>query len=309
MRSLRLLSALLLVVLAIGSARAADERLAVPSVDDQAKAEKLIRQLFLREFGTRTRAGMQALAGKLLDQAAETKDDPTAKYVLYREAAILAAKAIDLDLAEKAAGELTKQYAVSGASIRAMVIETAAPQFTGADLSRILAEHALAAVAEGFENDDYDAVARLLKVAEPAARTARSVPLISAVSARTKEVETLKAEFDRVKKVLALLQTKPDDPEANLAAGKYFCFRKGAWDKGLPHLTKGSDAKLKELATKDLAKPAEAPAQLEQGEVGWLSAPRRRTSPRSTWNGAPGTGSSWPPPPPPARRGPNWRPT
>src|SRR6185436_5315082 len=40
------------------------------------------------------------------------------------------------------------------------------------------------------------------------------------------------------------LETMPDDPAANLAVGKWYCLYLGDWDKGVPRLAKGGDAKL-----------------------------------------------------------------
>jgi hypothetical protein len=269
MHLLRVSSALLIGFLAAGSLDAADERLAVPAPHDQARSEKLIKRLFQSEYSIKTPSGMKALAGKLLGQAVETNDDPTGRYVLLREAAVLAASAGELDLALKAADLMAKHYHVSGADIKATVFETAARSFVSAELSKVLAERALAAANEGFETDDYPAVIRLMKIAEPAARTAKSEPLITAVQARAKEAEMLNAEYKKLSKVLALLLVKPDDPDANLAAGKFYCFYKGNWDTGLPMLAKGRDDKLKELAARDGAAPVKAAAQIELGEA-WL---------------------------------------
>src|SRR5262249_14401733 len=44
---------------------------------------------------------------------------------------------------------------------------------------------------------------------------------------------------------------------------------KGEWDKGLPMLAKGSDAKLKELAQKELAGPKDAAEQAAVGDGWW----------------------------------------
>jgi len=90
--------------------------------------------------------------------------------------------------------------------------------------------------------------------------------LISSAQARAKEAEALKAEYEKIKAVLEQLKEKPDDADANLTAGKYYCLQKGNWDAGLPLLAKGSDAILKEQAVRDQAGPKEAEAQLGVGD-------------------------------------------
>jgi hypothetical protein len=176
----------------------------------------------------------------------------------------------DLDLAIRAANQLSKHYLVTGAGLKARAFELAAPRYSDINSSKVLAEKAVAAASDALDADDYAAAARLLKVAGTAARNAKSVPLISSVQARTKEADSLKVEFEKLKTVLDRLKEKPDDTEANLTAGKYFCLQKGTWEKGLPFLVKGGDAKLKEMAEKDLAGPAETSAQVDVGE-GWLT--------------------------------------
>ena len=45
------------------------------------------------------------------------------------------------------------------------------------------------------------------------------------------------------------LKESPDDPDANLVVGRYECFVRGDWDKGLPLLAKSSDETLKSAVT------------------------------------------------------------
>jgi hypothetical protein len=66
------------------------------------------------------------------------------------------------------------------------------------------------------------------------------------------------------------LATKPDDAESNLTVGKYLCFRKGEWERGLPLLARSSASKLKELAKGDLANPSDVAEQVAVGN-GWWS--------------------------------------
>ena len=68
---------------------------------------------------------------------------------------------------------------------------------------------------------------------------------------------------------MATLKEKPDDPDANLIVGKYQCFTKGDWDKGMPMLAKGSDEKWKALAEKDIAGADSANEQVKLGDAWW----------------------------------------
>ena len=53
------------------------------------------------------------------------------------------------------------------------------------------------------------------------------------------------ADFEKVKASLEKLKSSPDDPDANLAAGRFYCLTRGDFARGLPMLAKGSDPALK----------------------------------------------------------------
>ena len=52
-----------------------------------------------------------------------------------------------------------------------------------------------------------------------------------------------------------------------MALGQFYCFQKQDWDKGLPLLAKGGNARLAEVAQKELAPPAEAADQVKLGDA------------------------------------------
>ena len=68
---------------------------------------------------------------------------------------------------------------------------------------------------------------------------------------------------------MATLKEKPGDTEANLTVGKYECFSKGKWDKGLPMLAKSNDDTLKSLAARDIAGADSSTEQMKLGDAWW----------------------------------------
>jgi len=77
-------------------------------------------------------------------------------------------------------------------------------------------------------------------------------------------------------KATAKLADSPDDADAHLALGKYLCFQQGDWEQGLPHLSRGGDSTLKELAAKGLTDPKDALAQAEIGDAWWNAAEKAK---------------------------------
>jgi hypothetical protein len=67
-------------------------------------------------------------------------------------------------------------------------------------------------------------------------------------------------------------QPSPNDAQANLIVGRFECFARDDFEKGLPLLSKGSDPALKAAALADLAKPSAGPAFKAAGDAWWEQA-------------------------------------
>lgn len=262
-------------------AQTATKKQPVPAADAQAKAEKLIKELFKDDYAKKKPADMLALSAKLLDQAKETKDDPTARFVLLREARDLAGQAGDLPQALRVVDETAREYEVNLSALKATVLEAAAGLPATPTLSKTIAETALEVIEDALTADDFEAAAKLLKVADAAAQKAKSVPLVSSVQAKGKQVEAVRKDFEQAKVAAEKLAKDPKDAEASAAYGKYLCLRKGDWDKGLALLLESNEAKLKELAVKELRNPTEPADQIDLAE-GWLAYGGKQAEPDKT---------------------------
>lgn len=75
--------------------------------------------------------------------------------------------------------------------------------------------------------------------------------------------------YHEMKEAAAVLDKKPDDPAANLAVGKYYCLRKGDWEKGLPMLALGQDERLKTVAGQEIAGANTAADKVKLGDAWW----------------------------------------
>src|SRR5262249_48854736 len=64
----------------------------------------------------------------------------------------------------------------------------------------------------------------------------------------------------------------------------FLCFSKGDWQQGLPMLARGSDAKLKELAKKDLGNPQDPERQIELADSWWEIAEKLPSGKRYSLN-------------------------
>jgi WD40 repeat protein len=246
----------------------AARKLPLPDDAAQAKAEGDIKQIYKDDYAKKP-SERDPLAWKLLDKARQTKDDMAGRYVLLREARDVAAAAADAASALQAAELMAQQYEVGDVVDFKLAALTATEKaVTTPVANKVLAEAAFVTLDEAVAADNYDAVLKLATLAEECARKAPA-SVRTRIDPRVKEVRDAQKDFEASRAAVASLKDKPDDADANLALGKYLCFRKGDWDAGLPRLSKGGDAALKTLANADLGKPAGAEEQVKVGDGWW----------------------------------------
>lgn len=116
--------------------------------------------------------------------------------------------------------------------------------------------------------DKYEEALDALSDAERSAVAAKDQGMAVFIRDEKKRVAFLKQEFNK-----ALKKGKDDDPVAALAMGKFYCFTKGDWAKGLPFLARGSDEKLKAAAEADLTTPEETAKRLAVADT-WVDVMR-----------------------------------
>ena len=259
------------------------KKAAVPSDDQQAEVEAKIRQIFEKEFSdAKSVNGKITLAAKLFKQGTATSDDPVARFVLWRLASRSAARAGELANALEVVDKMQEQYDVDGLELKANLladaVDTLRTGSSGAQKTVILGESLMnAAIAA----DNFDLANRLLKLANTAAYKANDVQMKREMQTRTRELNRLKQVFSLIQKAQKALDDNPDNEEANLTIGRWYCLAKGNWEKGLPMLAKGSDPDLAAIAKQDLAAPAAPTAQMELGDAWWSLAEKHLATSKS----------------------------
>jgi serine/threonine protein kinase len=253
-----------------GLGKAPPKKPAVPEPAKQAEAEKLIKENFKAEYAKKKPAELAEFAVKLLQEGIDTKDNPAARYVLFREARDVAVQGSDLETALRAIDEMDKAYAISATTMKIDALDKAGrvPGISAPVIRGIL-ENALGLADELIEADEYDAALNALSVARGAAlRTSNLVA--NQISLRSREVAEMQKEYGAARAAADTLVKlgMPDDPDANYRWGRFLALYKGAWSNGLPHLAQGSDAKWKALAEKE-AKATDSAARLELGNTYW----------------------------------------
>ncbi len=252
----------LILVLATFSAGQEPKKWPIPNKDDQAKIEKLIAEIYEREFKKAETDPIERgrLAQVLLGEGKETKDDAAGRYVLLMNAHNLAALAGDVNTALAAADELAHGFTIPPATVfgmkikmlqKASKVEGAAP-----DAYQSVIDRALVILDDTLDADDYPSSIDLIAAAEHAARKMKSVALVVSMRKKQADIDRLQKEFARWQPHADALLKNPKAPEASLEMGKYYALIKGDWDRGLPLLAQGSKNALQSFAKIDMDEKA-----------------------------------------------------
>jgi hypothetical protein len=116
---------------------------------------------------------------------------------------------------------------------------------------------------------EQDEARKLLTLIRANLLGSRNPTVLSDVRDRLAGIEADAIESDRYRAAAERLKTAPNDPAANLAAGRYLYLVRGDATNGLPLLSKGSDAALQKAALAELARPATPEQQKEAGDLWW----------------------------------------
>jgi formylglycine-generating enzyme required for sulfatase activity len=166
----------------------------------------------------------------------------------------------------KFAEEAAASGAVDGAS---NVLDAAGDALAEQKKQAQTACHA-ARVAVARARTPADKTAREKKAAEAQGELEAIEAAQSEVADGAKDLQQARREHEAAQTAQERLKTKPDDPDACLAVGRWHCFYQGNWDEGLKLLAKGSDDALKSLAAEELAsKPSKADQRVARGDGWW----------------------------------------
>ena len=172
---------------------------------------------------------------------------------------------------------MASKYQIDGIQIKAEILENAAKEaHLTPEQKAAIVEASLTVIDEVVGEDNFDVATKLSKQAIALVRLSKNRDLRYTILLKNKEVETMAKAYDDAKEAIATLDTKANDPEANLIVGKYECFTKSDWDKGLPMLAKGSNEELKALAEEDIADTETPTHKLHLVMSGGTLVPNRR---------------------------------
>ena len=191
-----------------------------------------------------------ALAMKLLD--GDTSDNSARQYAMLDQARELAIKAGDVTNAMVAVGKMTKTFKVDE-PLEFKTLGDLNRYVRASSGQREYLQAIVEFVRRTVQEDRFAEALQLIERADSVARKCCGKGWQKRVAAARRELETIAEERKSLEEQFAWLQENPEDRQSNLAVGQFWCFFVRDWEHGLPHLVKGSDKRIAELAEADLA--------------------------------------------------------
>jgi hypothetical protein len=235
----------------------------LPGDDEVEKARALLKQVFKEEI-ERTRKGDKTrsqhdLADELLKKVGKVEGEPAAHFVLLQTARDSAAAAGDFKLAQQATTALIQGYQVDDLELRRRTVTESAKSLLPyyEQQNDDLRKESEQVLRLALEHDDFAAAKEVFAVyAESTRRGQAHRQELQRLQAIEKEIENFKRAYASVGPAIKALGDSPDDADAHYTLGAYVCLVKFRWIDGGKHLAKGSNLRLKVLATEDQAPPA-----------------------------------------------------
>ena len=246
-----------------------DDRIPVPSKAECKEPLELVREIFEAEFrAAKTDEMKSELARRILQAGIATEDDSNGRFVTLRLARDIAVLAGDTETTLDALDAIVQEYQVDDFQEQVSTVTSLVDHQDGAEAGasvELIVE--LCEVAVG--NDDFKTLKTLSKSAIDAAKKSRDNDLRKSVEEFIDALEILEEEYLAVQPHFETLEQSPHNPEANEAAGKYLCFVRGDWERGLSLLAKSADPDLKEVAKLELAEKKETEDVLAIADLWW----------------------------------------
>ena len=255
-----------------GTEAPANGKTPCPSGAALADATKLVNEAYQDDLKAATTPDQKiAVAQKLLD-AAQSEKNVTAQFTLLLRSRDLALEGGDVTGAVAVIDRIGEQFDVDALKMRAQAASRGSATARTPEQRNKLALVAATTGDQAIAADRYDIAKSMTEVALNAAQAANDVGLRQQAGNRARETLEAETAYNLAQQARPVLAANPKDPEANLATGKFHCFIKGQWEKGLPMLALSNDAGLKALAATELAGASSADVQVKLADTWWDAA-------------------------------------
>ena len=181
----------------------------------------------------------KAPAARSLADQAVTAETALRRYAMLDEARRLATEAKDVDLTLQII-DVTGQY--FKINIAAEKLNTLGKQRVRTfDEQRKRLDRVVALADAANRANDHGTATAALKKARAMAHRVRDTELAKTLTARAAKAMVLAREWAKIKSAVETLKTGPEDPDANLQSGLFYCLFLKEWPRGLRLMAKSAE--------------------------------------------------------------------
>jgi hypothetical protein len=202
----------------------------------------------------------------LLETAGKLHSDPTARYVLCREAFERAIEHKEFEKAAEAIDEMEETFALDGFRLRIHLLTEASRAVRNSTGRPALVRFAFSMADYAQAADRLAELARLVAIIEAHLNSMRS-DTRSAYSRRFRDLKETADELAPIAASREVLVKDPMHPGASLVDGKFRCFVRQDWERGLKLLAQSRHAALAAAAQRDLAGASNHEGEAEIAEA------------------------------------------
>jgi hypothetical protein len=274
----RLKAAVLMLALALSTGRlgaeGADTRPAPPDAAAVRKAASEVDEVYRDQLAkAHDPESKAALARSILKLSAD-EAEPVARFALLNKSIDVAVQAGDIDTTVAALHEIGNVWNINSLKLRTTTLTELSRHLRSSASYTALSRRLQFEAENAIPAREYDAARELNDAAVAAARKGDDPTQSDDLAVQTSKIARILAAQTRLDPALNTLKTKPADPAANFAVGRFECFVEGDWESGLRKLARGTDAQIKSLAEKELATDSTIEDQASIAD-GWWDLSKR----------------------------------
>jgi hypothetical protein len=255
------------------------KRLPVPDEATQLKIAKELAAVY--DVAHVKTAQKATLARQLLDAVQNTQSKPNEQFVLLQQATELAADTGDAATLTEAVEMLTGRFEVNQTEKMGKSLIECANNAKSANHIGSLVANARRVIDQAALDGRYELASELADAVYRACQRSPGKEFRKEAADQRNWVQEYCRRQKRRQQAQAAVKADPNDAKAHLALGRYYCLDDN-WQEALPHLAKGGDADLQQLAQRELASPAEPTEQVKLADAWWELAQNREGTERDS---------------------------
>ncbi|HUQ67898.1 MAG TPA: LamG domain-containing protein [Planctomycetaceae bacterium] len=243
----------------------------VPNPAVLMQAVNSLKSLYATDYSRAAKAGGSklVLAKKLLETAAETRNEPISKYAALTEAKRLSLEVGDVATAFQSVELMTTEYELSALTEKTSIIEQLGSAGSTVSTLRELAKKLPSALEETASAEDFRSAKKIHSVAVEAARRLGDNAFSNRLDRAKTDLEGIELQFAEYTEAKKSLARDPRDKSANRIVGLYLGLRRDNWEEGEKHILLAQDDVLHPLFVRQCSPPGDASEQGALADAWW----------------------------------------